>query len=350
MGFITVGLVLVAYSHLLSVFIFSSLLLLLFCIKYKYLSVNILKRLIISIIIFLVLVTPIIIPMILLTRSTKVLMPMSGIFQDEALNPLELLTNSIKNSIAVYMQSINIGTLTIVVSVVSIIILIIKQKKIAHTNEIKIFFILGLTYTVLSTRLFPWFLLNNSPIRIIQFPWRLLGIATFCFAYAGALEFGQLYISKRLILGILVCINALNLSYVHAYLTLQPPRFYSYYNLSEFHKMATSAEYYDYMSAGKKNYYNENDLLKRKLSMYQNYVNINGKRVKLSSDQIHPGYKKMTYNIEGLRPGELNQIVLPLNNYGLNKSKQGRVAENLEGNTVIWIRASKTYKNVTITN
>ena len=58
----------------------------------------------------------------------------------------------------------------------------------------------------------------------------------------------------------------------------------------------------------------------------------------------------MTYNIEGLRPGELNQIVLPLNNYGLNKSKQGRVAENLEGNTVIWIRASKTYKNVTITN
>lgn len=92
---------------------------------------------------------------------------MSGILQDEALNPLELLTNSIKNSIAVSMQSINIGTLTIVVSVVSIIILIIKQKKIAHTNEIKIFFILGLTYTVLSTRLFPWFLLNNSPIRII---------------------------------------------------------------------------------------------------------------------------------------------------------------------------------------
>ena len=344
-----IGLSLVAYSHLLSVFIFSSLLMLLFCIKYEQISLDVLKRLTISIIVFLVLIMPIIVPMIFITRSTKVLTPMSGIIQNEALNPVDLLVNSIKNRVPVSMQSTNIGMLIVFVIAIGIITLVLKPKSINYVNEIKTFFILGLIYIVLSTRLFPWFLLNNSPIKIIQFPWRFLGIATFCIAYAGALEFGQLCMSKRLIFAFVLCINVLNIRYVHAYLTLQPTRFYQYHNVNGFYKMATSAEYYDYMSAGKINN-KGNDLLKRKLTMYQNYAMINGKRVKLRSDQIHPGYKKMTYNIDGLRSGKLNKIVLPLNNYGLNKSKQGRVKENSEGNTVIWIRSSKTYKNITINN
>lgn len=53
------------------------------------------------------------------------------------------------------------------------------------------FVILGIISSIMSTALFPWFLLPDI-LLMIQFPWRLLGIIILCFSIIGGIHLGTL--------------------------------------------------------------------------------------------------------------------------------------------------------------
>lgn len=68
----------------------------------------------------------------------------------------------------------------------------IKKKIPTEYKKIyKFFFILGIISTIMSTALFPWYVLPDI-LLMIQFPWRLLGIIILCFSIVGGINLGIL--------------------------------------------------------------------------------------------------------------------------------------------------------------
>ena len=73
-----------------------------------------------------------------------------------------------------------------------------KHIPLKYKSFYKFFAILGIVCSIMSTALFPWFLLPDI-LLMIQFPWRLLGIIILCFSIVGGINLGiliDLIISK----------------------------------------------------------------------------------------------------------------------------------------------------------
>lgn len=47
------------------------------------------------------------------------------------------------------------------------------------SKEMKFFYLLGILFAIIATNIFPWILFKRSYLAFIQFPWRILSIATF---------------------------------------------------------------------------------------------------------------------------------------------------------------------------
>lgn len=67
-----------------------------------------------------------------------------------------------------------------------------KRLKQKYKREYKFFLIIGIICTFMATFLFPWFILPDL-FLMIQFPWRLLGVITFCFSIVGGINFALLF-------------------------------------------------------------------------------------------------------------------------------------------------------------
>lgn len=100
---------------------------------------------------------------------------------------------------------------------------------------------------LLTTSLFPWYLLQKTPIAIIQFPWRLLGVSGFFMAVVGswlvdeiAKEVLQKKIKNRYIYGILIMLSLPSLS----------AEFYTFYQKSQSDQLITNS----YQQENSKNY------------------------------------------------------------------------------------------------
>lgn len=68
-------------------------------------------------------------------------------------------------------------------------VIVKKYIPLEYKSFYKFFAILGIVITIMSTALFPWFLLPDI-LLMIQFPWRLLSIIILCFSIIGGINLG----------------------------------------------------------------------------------------------------------------------------------------------------------------
>ncbi|OTO22099.1 hypothetical protein A5816_002964 [Enterococcus sp. 3G1_DIV0629] len=104
-------------------------------------------------------------PMLQQVLHQKINRPFRTNLQERALNISDSLIGAVNNDLVTF----TMGT----IGVVSLILPLFFLKKFA--NKEKIIYFCAVTTWFLSTNLFPWGLLQKTPIQIIQFPWRILG-------------------------------------------------------------------------------------------------------------------------------------------------------------------------------
>lgn len=111
-----------------------------------------------------------------------------------ALLPTKFISASLNNNLS-RVDSGNTYNIGIVILLVIILGLVTWRKL---KRDYKVMYLMGLMFTMLSTSLIPWSLLQNTPLSIIQFPWRFLGIATLLFSVVGGASIYQFLQIDRL--------------------------------------------------------------------------------------------------------------------------------------------------------
>jgi hypothetical protein len=179
---LAVGMALIVYSHVLSVVICCFFLFLLFClnltklINHKYRLYNLFK----SIVFTLLLTTFFWGPLFEQGFFQKISRPYTPELFDGALSIKSFFLNIANNSF-----DPSLGIILFIGFVISCCAF--RSMNLA----IRQMFYLSLIGMFLSTQLFPWFALQNTPITIIQFPFRFLGITTVCVCFCIASLFKE---------------------------------------------------------------------------------------------------------------------------------------------------------------
>lgn len=167
---LAIGLSLIVYTHLLSALI--CLLFILFALIVKLvLNRTNLKLIIIdftkSAFCTLLLTAAFWLPLLEQTIFQAINRPATNILAEKALSPSGLFTEALNNNLAYYGCGF-LGLIGILAP------LILKNKPL--TKNIKLIWGFSAIALLLSTNLFPWRLLQNTPFNIIQFPWRFMGV------------------------------------------------------------------------------------------------------------------------------------------------------------------------------
>lgn len=347
--FLPFGLSLVAYSHFLSVCIFSFFLAFLLLVYYKRINKLVIVRLFFSVLIFVLCVLPLVIPIYRLKNRTNILLPaISKSLFISALTPSDLFLNSLNNQVPLNVHGTNVGFIILMITIFSICKVVCNDQSMDEVLRKKgiLFLSIGITFCFFSTNLFPWFLFNGTPLRIIQFPWRFLGPATFCLAYSGSIFIQHLAVNK--IVRSLFIAGTMFLSVVYVYSYVSMSKAYCHdYEIKKYKDISANSKNGDYMSIGELNNIHQQYAWNKKKAIYNNIVNVNGKSIHLNSDRIKFSYNKVTYHITNLRKGE-NIVKLPLNNYGFNHTNYGTIEADHIGNTVVRFYSNNSTKNITI--
>ena len=185
---LTVGMTLVAYSHVLSLLTISIFIILrlLFCIT------NLSKQLIIS----LVKATT----MTLLLSSFQLFsiieqyhfQPLRSVVIVNLLDKTASFATLLQSSLSNQYITPDVISPGLIVFLLAILILHYSYQLLYHFNYVSISALLGLMAIILSTTLFPWYLLNRLPFNIIQFPFRFLMLASYFIIFSGTLIFSEL--------------------------------------------------------------------------------------------------------------------------------------------------------------
>jgi hypothetical protein len=93
-----------------------------------------------------------------------------------------------------------------------ILLLVLIKKKISANKSFLILFTLGLFYIFLTHNKSTFIWLHIPGMSYIQFPWRFLGVATFCLALASGAVF-QFFAKQRLILSIVIAAAVIALNF-----------------------------------------------------------------------------------------------------------------------------------------
>lgn len=182
----------------------------LICVGNK-ITLLVIKRLLISIGITTVFCLPLLVTMLRARSRTSVIIPIvPDVLINEALSPSNLLLNSLNNASPNNLLDVNLGLVVTIVSVFGISVFRLKNQNLINLEYLGIFFV------VLSTNIFPWFVFQNTPLNVIQFPWRFLGLATFCFS----LVFAKLCSTKTNWIISMVWLIAcmISFTYMHQYI------------------------------------------------------------------------------------------------------------------------------------
>lgn len=175
---LTIGMTLLVYTHLLSV-LMSSMILFLFFLAGMIFSGDRISRIMAAIkavIATLCLSLGFFVPFIdqyLWLQPQGANQPMLA----EKVNSLKMmLLNSATDNIVATSWTMNIGLIMLILTFISLFFFL----RVTLSGKIALFF--GLSFTILSTSLVPWHLVQETPIALIQFPWRFLAFAMFFLA------------------------------------------------------------------------------------------------------------------------------------------------------------------------
>lgn len=184
---LVLGISLIAYSHVLSLFLCIVLLgiLYLFCLIKKKVTLAItfsfVKYAIITVLLSSFALIPLVYELVTLTiRSVSV----HDLYK-EAYNPLYILRRSAIN----YLGYMSMGVIVLCIQLFTIFSLIKKKNySIVYKNKLLLFCsLLSYILTISLTKLFPWFLFQKTPLLTIQFPFRLMAFLSVFSLYVGAI-------------------------------------------------------------------------------------------------------------------------------------------------------------------
>lgn len=104
-------------------------------------------------------------PMLQQMMHQKINKPGQTDLQDRALSLSDSLIGAMNNDMTTFTMGI--------IGVVSLILPLIFFKR--FNQKEKVIYLSAVASWLLSTNLFPWLILQNTPVQLIQFPWRILG-------------------------------------------------------------------------------------------------------------------------------------------------------------------------------
>ncbi|MGX5378195.1 hypothetical protein ACWCL1_08130 [Ligilactobacillus sp. LYQ135] len=168
---LAIGMTLILYSHLLT-----AILMLVVCIimtiacvtrivDVKKSVVEVLKAAFLSMMLSLGFILP-----YLQQARLGIASPFLGNLENSAFPVSELINNSLNNTLG--NSQITVANL----GLICIVFLFIGLVNLNKTKDQQLFFILGLIFAILTTKLFPWRLINDS-VALLQFPWRFMTFA-----------------------------------------------------------------------------------------------------------------------------------------------------------------------------
>lgn len=204
--FLAFGMSFVLLSHILSAFLYSFFLLILLILaivnstiqEKRARVINMIKAIIVAVLssaIFLF-------PFLEQELHQKFSQPSKVDMVTQALIPTQFLNASLNNDITRVEtgNSYNIG-------IILLIILIIGAFQFRKwRKEYRLLYCLSLCLLIFTTSLVPWFIIQKSPISLIQFPWRLLGIVSYLLSIVGGYEIKNLISNKKRILKVVIII------------------------------------------------------------------------------------------------------------------------------------------------
>ena len=260
---------------------------------------------------------------------------------NEAIKPSDLIINSVNNMVPNDLLAVNLGFITFIAGIFGLLVYLTKDRLMSRIESV------GLLFLLLSTKLFPWFLLQKTPIHIIQFPWRFLGISTFCFSLVIANLIGNKLRDSNSIIVLLYLVSCLvSISYMYQYTHTNGIGFANQKNYTE---IATSAVYTDYMPAKTLIGMDKAKVFRSALDVHKHIAVVNGRKVHLKKNQIGSQYNVISYKLNNLQKGKVNKVILPVLNYGRNYSTKGvRVESSVKGETLVSFTPYKSTQTVTI--
>lgn len=346
-GFIclSLGMILITYSHLLSTILTICLLFIVYLItvaqqvRRRSLFIN-LKYILISISIYVMATLFFWYPLIRYLKNITVVTPDTDTLNSMLLNVHVLIENSLDNKIAI--NTPNIGLFLIVITIVGWVFLN------SCTPFEKTDYLLGVTFTLLATNLFPWVNFGDTPIVNIQYPWRLLIFATLFLALFGAQKIPVKCVGGILIFTLLIItVNFASFSNFklgqYKNFKVQVTQFnplVSWSSLLNENNYTTNMGWY-------KDYIPKNE--KKSFEVLRDHkVFINGKSKYIEKENILPGYQNIEYRLNKIKK---TKVTLPFliyfkNNYRiyLNGEKVGYQLDNSQPT----IKLKRDYKRATI--
>lgn len=332
---LALGLIFITYCHILTTVMVIGILSLIYIVTF-YFQTNKLEKFIyfsISAGIYLLGSLIIIFPLIDTMGKVKIMIPNAEYFENYNLTFNTVFNKSLENKLDA--NAPHIGIVILVVMILGLFFF--KKSNLCQ----KIVYILGVGILFMSTSLFPWTGFVNTPISVIQFPWRMLTISILCvsFYFVSQYDIQQLNKFIFVVIGAIIMVGVVssemnfilsqkNNIYASNEIDYADPWGKLLGNVGYMHVLSKD---YDYLpSAAYKDYLPEQS---REIEdeVFHHYVYINGKKQIVPNRDIKSCYQGLEYHI--ILQSRNNKIVLPFLIY--NKNNYDVYINGLKLNTIV---------------
>lgn len=260
------------------------------------------------------------VPMIEQAAFKPINPPLISILADRALSVEEFVFGSLRFDLSLY----PVGVLPLIL----LIILLFNYFRLSKLSKCVVF--VGLITLILTTNLFPWQFLQQTPIVMIQFPWRLIGPATLLICFSGVDFLGNVLSKKTFLIlapSITIFLLLANSFAVNKYLQVQDRHLL---NNDDVSAMSTNMLTNDYAPVGFEPY---------QAQISEKYVTADDQAI---ASSFHATESELAFEFNS----ETNQFVrLPVYNFkGLELTVNGQVLsiENEAEALVTFVTKEKT--------
>lgn len=184
---------------------------------------------------------------------------------------------------------------------------------------------------ILITNIFPWSLLQNTPLRVIQFPWRLLAIIIVLLSVCAVFTLDNIRMLKvwGVVLVTIASVTAVVISEQN-FISNEKSMYHiarsdkdmadpwdKLINSSNYNKMLSINQTADINKYFTYNDYNKKSARENDVSIFNHEVSIGNYRKSISNKDIESGYQEITYKLREL-PSDSGKLTLPFVIYDKN--------------------------------
>lgn len=322
---LSLGLSLEIYSHILTAVITILFLLVVYILHLLNDRKNVIteiKALMMSAILFILESLIILIPLIDLLRE-HIATPGALLWDSYDYSPLKLIQLSLTNAIG--MDSENIGIVLLLLIFMGVCFwrkMSINMKKIYVTSVLLLLFV---------TNIFPWILLQHTPLKVIQFPWRFLAIGIVLLSICAVVTLNNIYFFKigstvLIIMSSLIVMIGSEQNFITSEKSMYHIARSDADIASPWDKLIDSNNYNKMVSINQitdtNTYFTYNDYIrknakKNEISIFNHELSMGNYKKSIDNMSIESGYQEVTYKLRNL-PSNGEKLTLPFVIYNQN--------------------------------